>query len=347
MSTAWALVLSAGLLAANGFFVAAEFALVASKRYRLEQLALAGSRAAAAALRGNRELSLMLAGAQLGITVCTLGLGALAEPAIEHVIAPPLEAAGLPHRASVVISFVVALAVVSFLHVVVGEMAPKSWAITHPERSALLLALPFRGFAWLVRPLLAVLNHAANGMVRLVRVEPQDALAAAHGPAELRMLLEQSRQEGLLDPDQHQLLIRMLPLARTSLAQVMTPIDRLAVVRAGEPATAVEAACRAAGRSRLGVVDEAGGVRGVVHVRDVVPATTAGRQVSAAELMSPATVLDASLNVAAAATRMRAARAQLALVAADGEVSGFVALEDLLEQVIGEFYDETDREPAA
>lgn len=347
MSTAWALVLSAVLLAGNGFFVAAEFALVASKRYRLEQLALAGSRAARAALQGSRELSLMLAGAQLGITICTLGLGALAEPAIEHVLSPPLESAGLPPGASTAIGLVVALAVVSFLHVVVGEMAPKSWAITHPERSALLLALPFRGFTWLVRPLLAVLNHASNAMVRMVRVEPQDALAAAHGPAELRMLLEQSRQEGLLDPDQHQLLSRMLPLARTSLAQVMNPLPRLATVRSSDPAEAVEAACRAAGRSRLAVVDDAGTVRGLVHVREVVKATTAGRRVSAAGLMSPATILDASLNIAAAATRMRAARAQLALVAADGTVAGFVALEDLLEQVIGEFYDETDREPVA
>lgn len=345
MSTAWALALSALLLAGNGFFVAAEFALVASKRYRLEQSALAGSRAAGAALAGSRELSLMLAGAQLGITVCTLGLGALAEPAIEHVIVPPLESAGLPHGASAAIGLVVALAVVSFLHVVVGEMAPKSLAISHPERSALLLALPFRGFARLVRPLLAVLQRAANAMLRLVRVEPQDALAAAHGPAELRMLVERSRQEGLLDPDQHQLLSRMLSLARTRLAQVMTPLPRLAVVRAAAPATAVETACRQAGRSRLGVVDDAGTVRGLVHVRDVVQATTAGRSVSAAALMSPATTLDASLNVAAAATRMRAARAQLALVAANGRVTGFVALEDLLEQMIGEFYDETDRAP--
>jgi CBS domain containing-hemolysin-like protein len=346
MSTAWALVLSALLLAANGFFVSAEFALVASKRHRLEQAALGGSRAARSALAGSRELSLMLAGAQLGITAATLGLGALAEPALEHVLAPPLEAVGLPHGASTAIAFAVALAVVAFLHVVVGEMAPKSWAITHPESSAMLLALPFRGFTWLVRPLLAALQHSANALVRAVRVEPQDALAAAaHGPAELRILLERSQQEGLLDPDQHQLLSRMLSLARTSLAQVMVPLDRLAVVRAAEPAAAVEAACLASGRSRLGVLDEAGMVRGLVHVRDAVSVTTAGRTVSAAALMSPTITLDASLNVAAAATRMRAARAQLALVATDGRVAGFVALEDLLEQIIGEFYDETDREP--
>jgi CBS domain containing-hemolysin-like protein len=347
VSTLWALALSGLLLAANAFFVAAEFALVASKRHRLEQAASEGGRAARAALAGSRELSLMLAGAQLGITVCTLGLGALAEPALAHVIDPALTAVGLPEGASAVIGFLVALAVVSFLHVVVGEMAPKSWAITDPERSALLLALPFRAFSRVVRPLLAALNWAANLAIRAVGVQPQDALAAAHGPAELRILLERSSQRGLLDPDQHQLLTRMLPLARTSLAQVMTPIDQLAVVGAGQPADAVEDACRAAGRSRLGVVDEAGRVAGLVHVRDVVRATTLGRDVRAGQLMTPTTTLDASLHIAAAATRMRATRSQLALVASAGTVTGFVAMEDLLEQIIGEFYDETDRDTPA
>ncbi len=345
MSELWALLLSVLLLAGNAFFVAAEFALVASKRYRMEQAAAAGSRAAKAAVAGSRELSLMLAGAQLGITVCTLGLGALAEPALEHLIVPPLTALGLPSSASTAVAFVVALVVVAFLHVVVGEMAPKSWAITHPERSALLLALPFRAFTWAVRPMLTVLNRAANGLIRLIGVTPQETLAAAHGPAELRMLLERSRQEGLIDPEHHQILSRMLQLARTSLAQVMTPIGSLTTVPSSAPVEEVEAVCQSSGRSRLGVVDTATGrVLGLVHVRDVVRATTAGRSVSAAGLMSPATILDASLNVAAAATRMRAGRVQLALVATNGTVTGFVALEDLLEQVIGEFYDETDRQ---
>jgi CBS domain containing-hemolysin-like protein len=137
----------------------------------------------------------------------------------------------------------------------------------------------------------------------------------------------------------------MLSLARTSLAQVMTPLDQLAVVKVSDQVAAAESTCLAAGRSRLGVVDESGTVRGLVHVRDLVQATTAGHSVSVVALMSPATTLDASFNVATAATRMRAARAQLALVATNGEVTGFVALEDLLEQIIGEFYDETDREP--
>ena len=294
MSELWALLLSVLLLAGNAFFVAAEFALVASKRYRMEQAAAAGSRAAKAAVAGSRELSLMLAGAQLGITVCTLGLGALAEPALEHLIVPPLTALRLPSSASTAVAFVVALVVVAFLHVVVGEMAPKSWAITHPERSALLLALPFRAFTWAVRPMLTVLNRAANGLIRLIGVTPQETLAAAHGPAELRMLLERSRQEGLIDPEHHQILSRMLQLARTSLAQVMTPIGSLTTVPSSAPVEEVEAVCQSSGRSRLGVVDTATGrVLGLVHVRRWVRATTAARSVSAAALMSPATILDA------------------------------------------------------
>jgi CBS domain containing-hemolysin-like protein len=335
------------LLAGNAFFVAAEFGLVASRRYRLEQAAIGGSRAAKAALAGSRELTLMLAGAQLGITVCTLGLGALAEPALGHTIEPAFAGLGLPHGAAAAVGSIVALTLVAFLHVVLGEMAPKSWAITHPEQAARALALPFRGFARLMRPALVVLRRSAYALLRLVRVEPQDMLASAHGPAELRMLLEQSRQEGLLEPDRYTLLTRMLPLARISLAQLVRPLTELATVRASDSAAEVETACLAAGRSRLGVVDESGAVRGLVHVRDVVQATTAGRRVPAAALMTPATTLDSSLNVAAAATRMRAARAHLALVATDSQVTGFVALEDLLEQVIGEFYDETDREPSA
>src|SRR3954452_17367024 len=136
MSTTWAIIISLVLLAGNGFFVAAEFALVASKRYRLEHAAAEGSRAARAALDGSRELALMLAGAQLGITLCSLGLGALAEPGIEHPLHPLFHNLGLPEMAGHIISFLIALLVVTFLHLVLGEMMPKSWAITHPERSA-------------------------------------------------------------------------------------------------------------------------------------------------------------------------------------------------------------------
>ncbi|MCX4386000.1 hemolysin family protein [Micromonospora peucetia] len=348
MSPGVALFTSVILLALNGFFVAAEFALVASKRYRLEHAAAGGGRAAKAALEGVRELSLMLAGAQLGITLCTLGLGALAEPAIEHLLSPLLHAVGLPDAASHVIALIFALSVVTFLHLVVGEMAPKSWAITDPERSAVLLALPFRAFARVARPVLSVMNAMANAMLRLVKVNPQDQLAQVHGPDELRMLLEQSREHGLLGVEQHRLLTSMLELQGTTVAQVMEPFDQMVTVRRDEGADRIEQVSRDSGRSRLAVLDANDDVCGLVHVREAVRATTTGRPLTAGDLMTSAFTLPASASVTEAVAAMRARQSQLALVrngAGPTRPVGFVALEDLLEEVIGEFDDETDPVP--
>ncbi|WP_416900584.1 hemolysin family protein [Micromonospora echinospora] len=348
MSTGLALITSVVLLALNAFFVAAEFALVASKRYRLEQAAAGGGRAARAALDGVRELSLMLAGAQLGITLCTLGLGALAEPAIEHLLSPLLHAVGLPTTASHIVALVFALSLVTFLHLVVGEMAPKSWAITDAERSALLLALPFRAFARVARPVLSALNAVANAMLRLVRVNPQDQLAQVHGPEELRMLLEQSREHGLLGAEQHQMLTSMLELQGTKVADVMEPFGEIVTVRRDDPAERIEEVSRNSGRSRLAVVDPAGDVVGLVHVREAVRVTTTGRSATAGELMTDAFTLPATASITEAVAAMRGVQAQLALVRNGGGPTrpiGFVALEDLLEEVIGEFDDETDPVP--
>ncbi|MEH1169171.1 hemolysin family protein [Micromonospora sp. CPCC 205539] len=348
MSPGVALFSSVILLALNGFFVAAEFALVASKRYRLEQAAASGGRSAQAALDGVRELGLMLAGAQLGITLCTLGLGALAEPAIEHLLSPLLHAVGLPDTASHVIALVFALGLVTFLHLVVGEMAPKSWAITDAERSATLLALPFRAFARVARPVLSALNALANAILRLVGVNQQDQLAQVHGPDELRILLEQSREHGLLGAEQHQLLTSMLELQGTSVAQVMEPFATMVTVRRDDPAERIEQVSRDSGRSRLAVLDAAGDVCGLVHVREAVRVVTAGRAATAGELMSSAFTLPATSSVTEAVAAMRARQSQLALVRNGGGPArpiGFVALEDLLEEVIGEFDDETDPVP--
>ncbi|MEU5904856.1 hemolysin family protein [Micromonospora sp. NPDC047467] len=348
MSPGIALLTSVVLLALNGFFVAAEFALVASKRYRLEQAAASGGRAARAALDGVRELSLMLAGAQLGITLCTLGLGALAEPAIEHLVSPLLHAVGLPDAASHVIALVLALGLVTFLHLVVGEMAPKSWAITDAERSATLLALPFRAFARVARPVLSALNALANAILRLFGVEQQDQLAQVHGPDELRMLLEQSREHGLLGAEQHELLTSMLELQGTSVAQVMEPFATMVTVRREDPAERIEQVSRDSGRSRLAVLDADGEVCGLVHVREAVRVVTNGRVATAEELMTPAFTLPSTSSVTEAVAAMRARQSQLALVRNGGGPSrpvGFVALEDLLEEVIGEFDDETDTVP--
>lgn len=344
-----ALVVSVLLLAANAFFVAAEFALVASRRHRLEEAAATGSRAARAAVRGSRELSLMLAGAQLGITLCTLALGALAKPAVADLLEPALAALGLPVDAAYVVAVVVAVAVVVFLHMVVGEMAPKSWAISDPERSALLLALPFRSFTWLARPALRVLNGIANGALRLVRVQPQDELAQVHGPDELRLLLAQSSAHGLLGEPDHRLLVSVLDLRSTRLTEVMRPLGEAVTVPLDATAAEVERVSLASGRSRLVVHDE-GRPRGLVHVRDAVRSAGRGGDAGVRELMHRAETLPGELSLLEAVGRMRRTRSQLALVTAEGTGSGpgagtavgLVALEDLLERVLGEFEDETD-----
>ncbi|MEV5965885.1 hemolysin family protein [Kribbella sp. NPDC051952] len=343
MSTTLALIISVVLLALNGFFVAAEFALVASKRHRLEEAAASGSRSARAAIAGVSELSVMLAGAQLGITLCTLGLGSLSEPAVAHLLHPLFELAHVPEGVGHVIALIIAVAGIGLLHVLLGEMAPKSWAISDPERSALVLALPFRAFTWVFRPLLLVLNWFANLCVRLVGVTPQNELANAHGPDELRLLIESSREHGTLAAPEHDLLTAMLALQNTTVAQVMTPIAQLSTVPAAATAREVELTSRREGRSRLAVVSSGTTICGIVHVRDAARATTGGgTTLQASDLMTAPLELAAGTPVATAIRTMRDQRSQLAVVRDGDQPVGVVALEDLLEEVIGEFDDETD-----
>ena len=272
-----ALLISVVLLVLNAFFVAAEFALVASKRHRLDDLAERGSRAAAAAAAGSRELSLMLAGAQLGITLCTLGLGAVAKPAVADLLAPVFTFLRLPEEAAYVVAVILAVGIVVFLHMVVGEMAPKSWAIAHPERSAVLLALPFRAFAWVMRPVLSLLNAMANGCLRLVGVQPQNELAQVHGPKELALLLESAREQGQLEESEHRVLAGAIDLDTTRITEVMVPLDRAVGVAGSASVLEAERVSRESGRSRLVVTD--GGVPvGIAHVRDIVRAPARRRR---------------------------------------------------------------------
>ncbi|HEX6425191.1 MAG TPA: hemolysin family protein [Acidimicrobiales bacterium] len=347
MSTPAALVAAVVLLAGNGFFVAAEFALLAARRSRVEQLAADGDRRARHALAGIRELSLMLAGAQLGITICSLLLGAVAEPAIAHLVEDALDGivdlpAGVLHG----ISFAVALSLVVFLHMVVGEMAPKSWAISHPEASALALARPFRGFALLLRPVIRLLNLMANGVIRLVGVEPQDELAMAHSPADLLLLLEESAGHGAIGPDEHRLLTRSLELSGLDAGAAMTPRRDVVAVAAGERATGIAAVARATGRSRILVHDgDLDHVVGVVHAKDVLLLDPAERAAtSARDLVRPVPVTHEDHLLEDLLVEMRTGRQHLAVVADEhGIVSGIVTLEDVIEELIGEFEDESDR----
>lgn len=338
------------LLAANGFFVAAEFALLAARRSKIERLAQNGARGAAQALAGLRELSLMLAAAQLGITMASLALGAVAEPALAHGLESLLHPLELPAGVSHGIALGVGLSIVAFLHMVVGEMAPKSWAIADPERSALLLAAPFRGFALLFRPLIRVLNGAANGIVRMLGVEPQDELAMTHSPADLMLLLEESSSQGTLAEEQHDLLTRALELGGLDAQAVMVPRRDVVAVAADADADEIERVARSSGRSRLPVYEgDLDRIRGVLHVKDLLALGQEERaRVHAGALARPALVVPESRPLEALMVDMRQRRQHVALVVDEyGSVSGLVALEDLLEELIGEFEDESDRRAGA
>ncbi|MBB1242699.1 HlyC/CorC family transporter [Streptomyces durbertensis] len=345
MSPLTAFALTVLLLAGSGFFVAAEFALVAARRHRVEQAVADGRRGARSALAGMRELSLMLAGAQLGITVCTLGLGGISKPAISARLDPLLVSLGLPTSLSYVVAFLVAMLVVVFLHMVVGEMAPKSWAIAHPERSAMLLAPAFRAVTTVVRPLILLLNRVSNALVRLCRVTPREELTSVHNREQLTQLVKESQRLGLISRDDSALLTRSLTEPQTPVGRLMVPAARIAAVPASADVEEVLATAARHDLTRLLVVgdgDAPGGgapttVLGSVHVRDAMVARHRGRAAArAATLARPVPELRAADTAADAIEQLRQRRASLAVIRdADGALAGLISLDDLMVRLTG------------
>ncbi|MFE0172891.1 hemolysin family protein [Streptomyces sp. NPDC059002] len=334
MSFPMALFITLLLLVGSGFFVAAEFALVAAKRHRIEQAAARGQRGARSALAGMRELSLMLAGAQLGITVCTLGLGSISKPAISHELDPLLAKLGLPAGLSYGIAFALAMTVVVFLHMVVGEMAPKSWAIAHPERSAMLLTPPFRAVVKVVRPLIWLLNKVSNALVRMCRVTPRNELTSVHNREQLTHLVAESERLGLISEADSELITSSLTAPQTPVGDLQTPADRITSVPATAGLDEILEVASGSDRTRLLVRDGAT-VLGSVHARDALVARARGRIGTARELARPVPELAADDTVAHAVETLRQRRATLAVVGDDsGRLTGLVSLDDLLARLM-------------
>ncbi|PWJ56474.1 Hemolysin, contains CBS domains [Quadrisphaera granulorum] len=260
---------TAVIIAVSAFFVAVEFAMLAAKPYRLEDSA-GRSRSARAALRLSHELTVVLAGCQLGITACTLALGAITKPAVHYALTPLLESSGMPYWVADVAAFVLALVVVTFLHLVVGEMAPKSWAIAHPETSATLLALPMRGFMILTRPALLLMNEMANAMLRRIGVEPVNEKQDGSTSDDLRQLVEHSANVGALDASYRARITGALDLEQLTLADMLPERPVITAVSAHATAGEVREASRASGHLRVLLHDDDGVPRRVVHVRDTL-----------------------------------------------------------------------------
>jgi CBS domain containing-hemolysin-like protein len=340
-----ALLAAVVLLAANAFFVAAEFALVAARGPRMEQLAEAGDSRARAARRAIKDLSFMLSAAQLGITMASLGLGFVAEPAVARLLEGPLHAAGVPSAASHTIAFVVALSIVVFLHMVLGEMVPKNIAIAEPEQSALWLARPMRAYTLTFRPLIRALTAMANAVLRLAGVEPADEIVVAHTGDEIAGMLAASRREGLLEEEEHRLMSGALGFATRPARDVMVPRRAVVAVGAGAPVERVERVVVESGHSRLPVFGrDLDDVLGFVHAKDLLELPVgARRRPLPPELVRRMLVVPDDQELQALLLSMRRARLHFALVVAPGgRTAGIVTLEDVLEEVVGEIRDEHD-----
>ncbi|MFI6643072.1 hemolysin family protein [Streptomyces sp. NPDC050504] len=334
------------LILANGFFVAAEFGLVTVEKPDAERAAADGDRRARTVVKALRELSFQLSGTQLGITITSLVVGMLAEPALAHLLAGPLTATGLPGGAVPGISVVIGMLLASAVQMVIGELVPKNWAVSRPLQVARFVAGPQHLFATALRPVITLLNATANRLVRLFGVEPADELASARTPGELVSLARHSAQAGAIEQDTADLFVRTLSLGHLTAQHVMTPRVKVSALQSSATAEDVLNLTRATGLSRFPVyrerIDE---VVGVVHLKNAlaVPAhqrlrTPVGR-VAVAPLLVPGT-----LPVRQLLERLRSEQPMAVVVDEYGGTAGVVTLEDIIEELVGEVRDEHDDE---
>jgi CBS domain containing-hemolysin-like protein len=342
----WLLLLVVFLLLASGFFVAAEFALISARRTVVEPLAIS-SRRARSTLRAMEDVSVMMATAQLGITLCGVLLGALGEPAIAHLLEPMFHALGVPEAALHAVSLVVALLLVVSAHVALGEMVPKNIALAAPERTAMTLAPPMRALVTAIGPLVRGLNRVANWTVRLLGFHPKDEVASSFSREEVAGLVAESRDEGLLDPEDHQLITSALQFDAETLTSVLVPDADVVTVPEAASAAAVERACAHSGFSRFPVLAADGHYLGYLHIRDVVDIPVTSRDAPVpADRIRRLPDLPATTGLRTALDRMRGAGAHVGQVSdAAGRRLGLVMLEDVIESLIGEVRDATRRHP--
>lgn len=328
------ILLAVVFLLGNAFFVGAQFALITARRDQIEPLAAQGGRSARATLAQLRGLPRMLAGSQLGIAVCSLGLGAVAEPAFAHILESVLDPIGVSDSVLHPIAFVVALAFVSFCHMVLGEMVPKNLALAGPVRAALWLGPIMAGWVRITRPVLAVVNGLANMIVRLVGVEPKDELGGAYTTDELSDIFTESASEGLLDREEQRRLQAALRIERTTAADLLRPIAQTTSIGPDTTARVVEQLVSESGFSRFPVRDGARLI-GYVHAKDVlsVPDEQFDEPLPASIRRAMVTVAP-DAPVAGVLTAMRRSGTHLARVEEGGRTLGMVTLEAVLRAVV-------------
>jgi CBS domain containing-hemolysin-like protein len=331
------------LVLLNGFFVAGEFALVRSRRARLEELA-AEDRRYRRVLKQVDDLSEYLSACQFGITLASLGIGFLGEPALAELIEPIF--GGLSHGVAVALSIAVAYAIATSLHITAGEQVPKIYAIVHAERIAVRVSRPLDWFNTAMRPFIALLNGAANRILRVLRVDPEAEFEAGSSPSELRFLIAQSQIGGHLDPGEAGMLQGVFHLHEQEARQVMTPTPAVVTVDVSEDVETALRRCISSGHTRLLVTEEDNRyrVRGTVHVSSLARKLMAeGPHASIEDLVNESLIVPETKPLDDLLADLQRQRSSLAVVIDEyGRVAGIVTVEDIVEEVVGEIDDETD-----
>ncbi|WP_019548842.1 hemolysin family protein [Streptomyces sulphureus] len=322
-------------LVVNAFFVGAEFALISVRRSQIEPRAEAGEKRARRVIWGLEHVSHLLAAAQLGITLCTLVLGVVAEPAIAHLLEPVFHAVGVPGGLTHAISFVIALAAATYLHMLLGEMVPKNIALAEPERAALWLGPPLVALSRALRPVIFTINAFANALLKLLRVEPKNEVESAFSDDDLAQMVADSSEAGLLDDRSTERLRDALELGRHPVGEVARPTMEMVTAREGITPEGLEQLSATSGYSRFPVVGAGGKVLGYLHVKDALDASPRDVPFPVSAMRRIARV-QASMPLDDVLAAMRSSGTHLAAVTADGgRPGGVVTMEDVLRELVG------------
>ena len=337
---AWLVVLLAG----NAFFVGAEFAVIAAKRSQIEPLADAGSKRAKTSLFAMEHATLMLATSQLGITVCSLLILLVSEPALHHLLEGPLGQVGLPEAAVSGVSFAIALLIVTYLHVVLGEMVPKNISFSVPDKAVLLLAPPLVFVSKVISPIIRALNAIANGILRLTRVEPKAEATSAYTLDEVATIVAESTKTGMLS-DHSGALTAAFDFTAKTVADVTISLENLVTLPEDATPRDVQQAVSQRGFSRYVLVNDAGDPTGYVHIKDVLDAEDGeGDYPVPPRKIRTLVALSDSVDLEDALATMRGTGSHLAKVTdVAGATTGVMFLEDIIEELVGEVRDATTR----
>ncbi|HYB36944.1 MAG TPA: hemolysin family protein [Mycobacterium sp.] len=335
------------LIGTNAFFVGAEFSLISARRDRLEALAGQGKHRAVTVVRAGERLPLMFTGAQLGITVSSILLGRIGQPAVADLMERPFGLVDMSDTLLHPVSFVLALVIVVTLHVLLGEMVPKNIAIAGPEKAAMLLIPPYLVYMRAARPFIAFYNWCTGVTLRALRVQPKDELDVTVSTVELSEMIAESVSEGLLDREEHTRLTRALQIRNRVVADVAIPLADIravpvAAADSGPTVGALEEALAETGYSRFPVVGVGGNFVGYLHIKDVLPLGDDPQAVVDRAMVRPLPLVPESMPLPEALSHLRRTNSHLALVTAkDGAVVAMVALADLVEDLVGTVRDGT------